>query len=357
LSSHVDNQAIDAQAARLQMGWRMAEYGPQFYPLVLADQTASAPLDWLDHFCAVNGDLGVIQAQGDEVTQFLQGQLSNDISLVAVGEQQLSGYCTPKGRLLASITVARVEQNSFLLLASRPLIASLTRRLSMFVMRTKCTLTDLSNQVTVIAVVGQHSASVADVQILNQPALPSIDSCAGAQRSLWVVSNQRVQAVLEALAATHPLRDIELWRWTQVRAGIPFISQATSELFVPQMVNLELVNGVSFKKGCYPGQEIVARSHYLGKAKRRMFLGHCAVHPAAGADVQTVVVPNAGSTNPEPVGQIVFAAQVPVAFGGGFDCLFESQISAVSGHSAALLEVAGSPLRVIDLPYALELSA
>ncbi len=348
----MDHSAIDAQAARLQMGWRESEYGPQFYPQLQTDP-AVASLDWVDQFCVVNGDLGVIQAQGEQVIQFLQGQLSNDISLLAVGEQQLSGYCTPKGRLLASITVARTEENCFLLLASRPLVAALTRRLSMFVMRTKCKLTDQSNQSVVISLVGTSSALFSGVQTMSQPALPAIGSHASLPRCLWVVPNEMAHAALVALGATHPLRDIELWRWTQVRAGIALISQATSELFVPQMVNLELVNGVSFKKGCYPGQEIVARSHYLGKAKRRMFLGHCAVRPAAGADVQALVPASLA----EPVGQVVFAAQVPAKFGGGFDCLFESQISAISGDNAVPLAVDASPLSLIDLPYGLELPA
>jgi folate-binding protein YgfZ len=130
------------------------------------------------------------------------------------------------------------------------------------------------------------------------------------------------------------------WRWSEVLTGQPRITPRTSEHFVPQMVNLDLIGGVSFKKGCYPGQEVVARSHYLGKLKRRMFAGTLAADsplPAPGDDV----IAGSGS---DPCGEVVLAAQAP---GGGVVVLFESQIAEAAGA-----RIGETHLIPITLPYA-----
>jgi folate-binding protein YgfZ len=179
--------------------------------------------------------------------------------------------------------------------------------------------------------------SAGGVSVIGLPTV-QID---GAETRRWIVvvpavDLDRIAAGLVAKLA--PVGSAQ-WRWTEVLAGIARIVPATSELFVPQMVNYELVGGVSFTKGCYPGQEVVARSHYLGKLKRRMFLGHVAGEPPAPAsDV-------ADASGSEPCGQVVMAAPAP---GGGTDLLFECRTEAAQKGG---LQVAGAPLALASLPY------
>jgi len=133
------------------------------------------------------------------------------------------------------------------------------------------------------------------------------------------------------------------WWWSQIDAGVPTVLAATQEKFVPQMINLEVLGGVSFKKGCYPGQEIVARSQYLGKLRRRMALAHCDEASAAGADIYAD-----GSS--EPVGTVVLAAAAPDR---GFDVLFECPVAQTIAGTLRINRTDGAPLVLQSLPYPL----
>jgi hypothetical protein len=170
------------------------------------------------------------------------------------------------------------------------------------------------------------------------PSAPS----APTPRWLLVVPASRAQAAWQAVTAVAEPMGTADWRRTEVLAGVPRIVPGTYEEFVPQMLNFESVDGVNFRKGCYPGQEIVARSQYLGKLKRRMFVGHGAgPEPAPGSDV----TPAAGG---EPCGQVVIAAPDPA---GGFDLLFECPVASVESGP---LRAGESTLRVGTLPYPLK---
>jgi folate-binding protein YgfZ len=224
------------------------------------------------------------------------------------------------------------------LLLSRPLASSIAKRLSMFVLRAKAKVIDTSDASVVFGLIGEPAvraaiasttisppapeASVVDagLELVGLPAMPH-DETGALPRWLLIVPADQAASTWTRLSATASPISARAWRRSEVLAGVPRIVPGTSEHFVPQMVNFESVDGVSFTKGCYPGQEIVARSQYLGKLKRRMFLGsgHGDL-PVPGQDVHTLI------DGAEPCGEVVLAAPDGQ---GGFEVLFESQIDAV----------------------------
>lgn len=223
--------------------------------------------------------LGCIRASGEDVQAFLQGQLSNDINQLQNTHFQLSAYCNPKGRMLAQFLVMP-DDNDFLLLLPRSILEPTLKRLRMFVLRSNVTLTDTSDELVCLGLTGDHLAT----QLPDTLSLPSADYDlvrtntalvgklpAPLPRYLVVTNLQTAMAIWQHCAEQCLETDRHLWHWLDIQAGLPSIWPETVEEFVPQMVNLELINGVNFKKGCYPGQEIVARMHYLGKPKRRMY--------------------------------------------------------------------------------------
>ena len=314
--------------------------------VVPADGSAVAPLS----------DLGVLSVSGPDAAAFLHAQLTNDVEHLDPGLARWGGYCTAKGRLLSTFRYWRGD-DAVLMAVSRPLAVPLARRLSMFVLRAKARVADSSDDHALFGLLGSAvgeaaassfglglpgpdgvSATSDGVHIVGLPAMPE----SGRSRWLLVVPSTQVASTWSMLSRVAAPMNSAAWRRTEVLAGIPRIVAGTSELFVPQMLNFESVDGVNFRKGCYPGQEIVARSQYLGKLKRRMFAAHGVGDvPAPGADV----LPSAGG---EPCGQVVLAAPDGA---GGFDVLFESQTAALEAGQVA---VAGVTLSGRALPYALK---
>ena len=310
-------------------------------------------------FVAPLSDLGLLAVTGDDAATFLHGQLTNDVGHLAAGEARWAGYCTAKGRLLSTFRYWR-DPAAIRLVVSRPLAAPLARRLSMFVLRAKARVTDASDAMALFGLGGEpaaaaaaaalgvpvpgadESSSGADSHLVGLPPMPG--TAAGTTRPRWLlaVPADRAREAWAALAAVAAPVGAGAWRRTEVLAGIPRIVPGTAELFVPQMLNFESVDGVNFRKGCYPGQEVVARSQYLGKLKRRMFAAHgVGETPVPGSDVW----PASGT---EPCGQVVLAAPDGA---GGFDLLFESQTAAVEAGPVRSGDV---PLALRALPYALK---
>ncbi|MBU6270990.1 MAG: folate-binding protein [Betaproteobacteria bacterium] len=309
-------------------------------------------------------DLGLLRASGPEAVRFLHSQLTNDIEKLAPGTAQWSGYCTAKGRLQASFLGWRAdtpEAPVVELALTLPLAPVLRKRLSMFVLRAKLKITDDSARAAFFGLAGESAGrwlaghlgtTPAEGEVVHAAGLTAIglpavalDAC-GLNLVLprWLLSCPRDQAagLWTAARAALPGGPGALWRWLEVLSGLPRVTPGTWEHFVPQMVNLELVGGVNFKKGCYPGQEVVARSQYLGKLKRRMHLGRVdGLPPAPGADVSA-----AGGH--EPCGEVVLAAADPLR--GGALLLFESQTAAVQ---AGALSVDGRAISLLPLPYSL----
>jgi folate-binding protein YgfZ len=197
---------------------------------------------------------GLLNVAGDDARVFLHAQLTNDVENLAPGQARYAGWCTAKGRLLATFLVVP-HSGGFLLQLSLDLVPAVLKRLSMFVLRSKVKITDASGQ---WAQYGVWAPGGNPLSVSESDGAISIGIDAG---------RQLVLAPEGRFAPNAPAGD---WALAEIRAGRALIAQATQDQFVPQMVNLELSGGVDFKKGCYPGQEIVARSQYRGTVKRRM---------------------------------------------------------------------------------------
>ena len=286
-------------------------------------------------------DWGVIRASGSEARKFLQGQLTQDMNAVAEGQARLAGFCSAKGRLQASFVVWQASADEFLLACSADLLAATLKRLSMFVLRAKCKLADASAEVALWGVAGAAE--------LEQ--LP-LWSCGGAPGAALIrlpdgaLHGQPVTRGLWAGTSAPPMPelDADTWRWLEAASGVPRIVAATVEQFVPQMVNLELVGGVDFQKGCYPGQEVVARSQYRGTLKRRAFVVLSEAQLQAGQEVF-----NADDAS-QPAGMVVLAG----SHGGRHNALVELKIAATQAPGALHAGAVDGPrLMLVDLPYSI----
>jgi tRNA-modifying protein YgfZ len=278
-------------------------------------------------------DWGVIRAQGPEAASFLQGQLTQDMLHIGADEARLAGYCSAKGRLLATFVVWREAPDELLLACSADLLPATLKRLSMFVLRAKCKLSDASADVSLYGVLGEHWA----------PA-PWKAAAAAGGRAIRLPDVQGVSRHLLALPADAttpalPAIDMSEWLASEVASAVPRVVAATAEQFVPQMVNLELAGGVNFQKGCYPGQEIVARSQYRGTLKRRAQLFAVADAAQPGQEIF-----HAGDPE-QPAGMVVLAAAKPGLV------LAEVKLAALDGGSLHLGSAQGPVLERLPMPY------
>jgi len=310
-------------------------------------------------FVAAVTDLGLIGVAGDDAASFLHNQLTNDVEHLGQDEARLAGYCTPKGRLMATFLMWK-DADSIYLQLPRAIQAPLQKRLSMFVLRAKAKLRDAAEEPQRLAVLGLGGARADSALRAHVPDLPAapyarVESSAGtvirladafgAPRYLWLTSFETASAALPALREQLAFGGSAAWQLSAIHAGVPQVTPPTQEQFVPQMVNFELLGGVNFRKGCYPGQEIVARSQYLGKLKRRTALATLANAAArAGDEVFSSEDPD------QPCGMIVNAAPNG---DGGADVLVEIKLAALDAevrHGSA----GGTPLSFLPLPYALD---
>ena len=283
-------------------------------------------------------DWGLIRAHGDEAASFLQGQLTQDVAGLNLGQACLAGYCSAKGRLLASFVVWRAAPDEFLLACSADLLVATLKRLSMFVLRARCKLSDASAELSVHGLVGADAPAPWTSMPLAGGTAIGLPPAEGVARALWLAGADVSLPALPALT-------VDTWAALEVASGVPRILAATVEQLVPQMVNLELVGGVSFQKGCYPGQEVVARSQYRGTLKRRAFLFDCDATARAGDEVFH-------SEDPEqPAGLVVLSAPR----GATSLVLAELKIAATAGGSLHLGGPDGAVLRQRALPYPLAL--
>lgn len=287
---------------------------------------SQAPMDFvasLDH-------LGTLRFSGPDAEAFLQGQLTCDVSEASPRSGTHGAYCSAKGRMLASFVLWR-DADGFVMALSRDLAATVQKQISRFVLRSKVAIADTSEAV---ALVGAAGAQAERSLGAAGPALRLPDG-----RLLLAVPKSAVGQVLQGV----PLADAGLWRWLDIRRGIPLVTAATQDQFVPQMTNLELLGGVSFEKGCYTGQEIVARAQHLGKVKRRMFLANVAGAARAGDALYS------NDLGEQAAGTVVNAEPSPE---GGHD-LLAVVLAGSREHSTVHLESPQGPaLRFLPLPYA-----
>ena len=289
--------------------------------------------------------LGIIRVTGKEAVTFLQGQLTQDVAQIGLTQARLAAYCNAKGRMQASFTVFKRSEDEVLMVCSRDLLDATLKRLSMFVMRAKVKLSDASAEFSLYGIMGDAIKSIA---ISTYPISGKADfgdanmiflqSGAGQARALWCAPAGSPAPQAAAI-------DVAAWHWLEVQSGIAMVTQPIFEAFVPQMLNYESVGGVSFKKGCYPGQEIVARSQFRGTLKRRAYLVHADSSPAVGQEVFDST--DAG----QPCGTVAAAAAHPA---GGFDAIVSMQTSAADASRCLRLGSASGPLlTLLPLPYAL----
>ena len=288
--------------------------------------------------------LGVIRAEGEDAAKFLHGQLTQDFSLLGLSEARLAAFCSAKGRMQASFVGFKRSHEDILLVCSRDLLPQTLKRLSMFVLRSKVRLHDATAELALYGVAGAAVDALSAparvgawaVQALGDARLVHLYPADGAHRALWVAPAGT------GLPVAPTLRH-EDWLWGEVRSGVATVSQPIFEAFVPQMLNYESVGGVNFKTGCYPGQEVVARSQFRGTLKRRGFLAHSAGALQAGQEIYDAAEPD------QPCGLVAQAAAAP---GGGWDAIVSLQTA--SAASALHAGQAGGPaLQMLPLPYAL----
>jgi folate-binding protein YgfZ len=318
--------------------------------------THAGPATNLAAFVAPLTDLGLIAATGEEAAAFLHNQLTNDVEHLGSADARLAGYCSPKGRLLATFLMWK-SADAIMLQVPLQIQPAVQKRLQMFILRTKAKLVDRSDEYVALGLAGEPAAAVLTQWFPTLPAAPysKVESEAGtlirmpdafnAPRYQWIASVDAAQQAWAALTKALTPVGTQVWRLAEINAGVPQITQPTQERFVPQMVNFELIGGVNFKKGCYPGQEIVARSQYLGKLKRRMVLASVDTREASpGMEVFS-------SADPEqPCGMIVNAEPNS---SGGADCLVELKLAALEDGTVHLGSAAGATLRFNPLPYRL----
>lgn len=307
------------------------------------------PTDAFDGACRLD-NWGLIRASGPDAASFLHGQLTTDVVHLGPAQARLAGYCSPKGRLLASFVMWREEAGDILLACSADLLPATLRRLRMFVLRARCVLSDASAEVSLYGLVGPRALAWLGATSPGAPwtkrdgdgdrvgvtaiALPDAAGCAR------VLCASTIAPDLPPLAPA-------AWAWLEVRSGIARIEAATLEKFVPQMLNYELLGGVDFQKGCYPGQEIVARSQYRGSIKRRSLLFETDGAAQPGDEVFH------SDDASQPAGMVVNAAPQPQESTPGSLALVEVKLASLDGGSLHLRAVDGPDLRRAAPPYAL----
>ncbi len=278
--------------------------------------------------------LGMLECAGEDAKSFLHNQLTSDVNHLAPDFAQRSAWCTAKGRMQASFVLYRHGPDYRALLSS-DLLEATRKRLQMFVLRSKVKIADISGSNEFIGLSGPQSEIALHGARLPVPAKPmdTADFAAGTiirleeSRFVIVTASEAAADLWKKLVENSRPVGTPAWLWLDVQAGIPLIVDATKEAFIPQMVNFDKIGGVSFHKGCYPGQEIVARTQYLGKVKRHLYRIHAANPMVAGA---SIYVPD----SPEhPCGMIVNVAPSPA---GGYDALAVIQETFVESADLAL---------------------
>lgn len=295
--------------------------------------------------------LALIRFTGADARAFLQNQLTCDVEALTPEMSTYGSYCTPKGRILATFLLWRSGDDYFMQLPIA-LREPVQKRLSMFILRSKVKADDASGDWALLGISGRSAATVTRIISGKTPAAihgviqakdVTVIRLPG-ERFELVVAAAAAQSVKELLAHRAEVTEPRHWDWLDIHAGVPTVTLATQEQFVPQMANLDLIGGVSFTKGCYPGQEIVARMHYRGTLKQRMYLANI----TDGEPPQPGDKLYAPETGTQSCGMIVNAAPAPQ---GGYDALAVMQIAAAERGDVHLGAPEGPALALRPLPY------
>ncbi len=294
---------------------------------------------------------GILAFRGEDARDFLHRQLSCDVAGLADEAGAYGAYCTPKGRVLANFLLWR-EPDAFHMLLPRSVVPGIQKRLQLYVLRSRATIAARTDELVVLGTSGPAAADAVAALVGMPPGAPVRAARRGrvtilslaAERFLVTAPSASAPQVWDQLASALRPVGAACWDWLEISNGWPWITGATQDQFVPQMANLELLGGVSFRKGCYPGQEIVARTQHLGRPKRRLYLAHVR---AEGIPVPSQPLYSA-SLGDQTAGTVVNAAPAP---GGGFDVLAVVQTASVAGDRVHLGSRSGAELHFRDLPY------
>lgn len=299
-------------------------------------------------------DWGVLKISGEDAARFLQGQATCDVLALTPGAMGCGAFCTPKGRVLANFRIARGREAIYLFLA-RELVEPLQKRLQLYVLRAKVQLENLNGHTSLHALPGFDNAEALGAMGITPtdlaadwnelPDLGVLKLERGAVTDYWLMTPADAGDKPSLAHATLPA---DAWRLRDIEAGFPLIRAATQEEFLPQMLNLDCLGGTSFTKGCYTGQEIVTRTHFLGQIKRRMFRLTCPgtmeLHPG------TAVVEVEGDTS-KTAGQIVNACRNET---GDYECLAVLSLEYADSPHLHADSAEGPRLSRLPLPYSLE---
>ncbi|MAK56271.1 MAG: folate-binding protein YgfZ [Pusillimonas sp.] len=322
----------------------------------------------------VLSDLAILEFAGVDTPTFLQGQLSNDVMSITSQKGMLAAYCNPKGRTLATLVLWKASDTPdnepvYQALVKSDIADALVKRLTMFVLRSKVRIRRLSASAIGLKLENSQAAAnavVPEVNGLNMAALPNqakaydvishpggISVAAPESRPdtqrWWFIPNEAQTLTLEANASA-----LSQWQTADICAGLPWVEHATQEAFIPQTLNLDLINGVSFTKGCYPGQEVVARSHYRGTVKRRMARGTAHVPAENVASLPGQDLFNLASAHPDaPAGRVVNAAHD----GAQVQLLLEVKLADMAQATYRLGQPDGPTVTLANLPYDIEADA
>ncbi len=307
---------------------------------------------------------GLIAVQGPDADQFLQGQLTCDVQQATFDQSVLGAFCSPKGRALACFRLFR-RKDALYLEFPQELMEPTLARLRKYVLRAKVVLEDASDRLVRFGVAGPHAAELLNGLCGGTPeAVNSVMRPTGDWSDITIIrlpaTTPRfelhgpmpvMQTLWKALDSNVASAGAEPWRLLDILAGIPTIYPETVEAFVPQMINLDALNGISFQKGCYTGQEVVARMHYLGKLKRRMYLARvdCKNPPQPG---DALYSPQAGAS--QSAGRLVDAAKYP---DGGYAVLAAALIECAERGVLQMGDASGSALELAPLPYTFGIAA
>ena len=307
---------------------------------------------------------GLVQVSGEDAVTFIHDQFSHDIAGLKADEARYAGYCTPEGRLLGLMLVWKSASNVWLMMP-HDILPALVKRLQIYILRAKVKMTDVSDTFVICGLGGKMAPDVLQPAFSILPdaigdkaeseagTLIRIRDAFGSARFLWIALARKAGEILPSFLTAIPSATDEDWELGDIAAALPQIYATTQNRFIPQMMNLELVDALSFTKGCYPGQEIVARTQYRGTLKRRMMLAYAGI-PGGGTAADAGISPGLDifdtAAPDEPCGMLVRAARYDA---NQINCLIVIPQALPDTTSLRVGAPDGSPLHLLPLPYAL----
>ncbi|MCB1850528.1 MAG: folate-binding protein YgfZ [Gammaproteobacteria bacterium] len=320
---------------------------------------AQFPQSGTDPACALIdlSHFGLISVSGEDAETFLQGQVTNDVRNLTGENFQISACCSPKGRMLANFLCFR-RQQEILLQLPRDTQQLLLKRLPMFILMSRVKVTDASDKLVCFGVLGECAEVLLRDRFSRIPervwerveedGFTLLRPPGATQRFQLIGEPDGMMALWKQLAETAKPVSSDRWMLENIRAGVPTIHGSNSEAFIPQMANMQLIEGVSFTKGCYTGQEVVARTRYLGKVKRRMYLARI---DSARCPLPGEVLYSPESQSGQGAGRVVDAQHDP---DGGCELLAVIEIACHDAGDVRIGSEAGEPLIFQTLPYSFE---